>query len=346
MSKVGILGTGQAALSLGLHLQTCGNDVEMYRDAKHPGVLANLPDQKIDVFGVHEGEHDIPQISNNIENFCESNQLVYLVAPTFAHSNILSNIKSHLTDEHCIVNVTANFSSLFYDEYFDRKHLNYLDINLSPFACRYRGDGALHNLGLKKKLFGATHKSVDFQSVYQKIMTSFPSELEQCNDSLHVALMNMNGICHPAILLFNAGVIGNGLSIYFNKDGVSHEVANFLEILDSERIAICDKMGYKTPTFLEVMSLFYDEKFETIYEFFRKSSVLNNTQLCPTQLNGRYIKEDIYCLLLGWYSLAKLAGVKSPAIKTILDISSIMFKMDFDRMSSEFENKLECFLSE
>lgn len=346
MNRVGILGTGQAALSLGLHLQTSGNDVEMYFDSKHPGVLAKLPEQKIDVVGVHEGEHVVPKISNNIETFCESNQLIYLVAPTFAHSNILSNIKSHFTEDHCIVNVTSNFTSLFYEEYFERKHLNYLDINLSPFACRYRSDGVLHNFGLKKKLFAATHKSIEFKSVYQKIITSFPSELEECNDSLHVALMNVNGICHPAILLFNAGVIGNGLSIYFNKDGVSHEVANFLETLDSERITICNKIGYKTPTFLEVMSMFYEEKFESIYEFFKKSSVLNNAQLCPTQLNGRYIKEDIYCLLLGWYSLAKQAGVKTPAIKTILDISSIMFKMDFNKLSNEFDSKLERFLSE
>jgi hypothetical protein len=62
--------------------------------------------------------------------------------------------------------------------------------------------------------------------------------------------------------------------------------------------------------------------------FSRKAKVYQD--ICaPTDIKSRYISEDVPFILVPWYQLGARMGYEASAMKSIIDISSIMHGTDY-----------------
>lgn len=180
----------------------------------------------------------------------------------------------------------------------------------------------------KSIMIGALNRDIA-QSVKDRVQRYIPWELI-VGTAIESGLNNVAGICHPAMLIFNAGRIGpDKEDYYFNKDGITPEIATLIERLDNERMDILRAMGFDANGLPEIMHKFYGEKFASLFDFFKGSSILNSGKLCPKKMRNRYIEEDIPDLLLPWLCLAKYFRLKYDAIETTIAASSLLLNENY-----------------
>lgn len=340
--KVGVIGCGQAGLALASYFSKKGCLVTLYSHPQHINNFNLFQNSRyVQTEGLYQGKFKINCYTNDIEKLLKNNRLIFLMLPSYMHDDVFELMIPFLKQSHTLVNVTGNFSSLFFLKKLDRLNLKdqpiIADINLSPFACRLEKNTRTVNIiGLKNKLHLSSNNFDNTNYVIGSLKNIFPSDLLPAKNLIEVGLRNVNGICHPGILLLNAGRIGKD-DFYFNRDGITPEISSVLESVESERLEIANRLNIQLTPFLETMNGFYGEKFDSIFEFFKNTTTLNSLKLCPKSLNNRFIEEDIPYVLVPWLSLAKLSGYYANAIETLINLSSLLLKKDYKNLGRNLE---------
>ena len=323
--KIGIIGSGQVGIALAVFLMRADKDVLIFCDDQHLGVLKKNRNN-ISVKGLIEGDFKL-NTTNDIKTFAMNVSIVFVVTPSYAHNHVYKNFIVHLLPNTVVVNITGNFSSLLYEDNYGRDKI-LADITLSPIGVRYK-NSILDIICTKKTVMVASTTETKTETVYSKIRDLLPCQLT-LGDPIQSGLTNVAGICHPGLLIFNAGRIGaDEEDFYFNKDGITPEIAKLLTALDNERMQLLDRLGYPAKDLTLVMDEYYDEKFTTIYDFFKGSSVLNAQMICPKSMYGRYLEEDIPFVLIPWLQLAKKLGTDHLAIQTLISSACLLTGKDY-----------------
>ncbi len=327
-NNIGIIGSGQAAIALAAFFSKNGKYSSILYFEEHQGAIKKIKNgNMVQLSGKISGFFNIHELTRDASKFFNKNDVIFVVSPTYSHEKIMDNIHHFLEKKHNLVFVTGNFSSIVIKRKYKKLNCNLSEINLFPFACRLSENG-IDILGVKSNLFISSYDPAGTDEIIEKIKPYFPSRLLKCRDVIEVGLNNVNGICHPIILLLNAGRIGKE-DFYFNRDGVTEGVANFMDSVEDERKRIAVSLGSEYISFLDIMNIFYEEKFNSIHELFSASSVLNIQKLCPRSFNNRYLAEDVPYVLVPWLSLARMNGTESKAIETIIHLASIISKKNY-----------------
>ena len=77
---------------------------------------------------------------------------------------------------------------------------------------------------------------------------AYPS-VEECEDSLSGALMNAGPIIHPPLIIMNAGPLEHFETWDIHNEGTQPSIRAVTTVLDNERIAVREALGYKAPHF-------------------------------------------------------------------------------------------------
>jgi opine dehydrogenase len=343
MNSVAVIGSGQAALAMAAFISKAGKSVYMHYDHAHPGCLAKINNRSILTEGEINGEFTVAGIYNDIREVVNQCQIIFIVSPTYSHEAIYKKMSSCLTACHYVYNITANFSSVALRDYCGKSVVS--DISLFPFACRMVDD-TLNLIGRKNKVLISSLDPSMTRVARAKIDAFFPSHLSVAKNVFEVGLSNVNAICHPAIMLLNAGRIGSGNEdFYFNKEGVSKPVATLLESLEQDRQNIARMLGFEPTPFLKIMDDFYGEEYDSVYDFFQSTSILNKNKLCPSQVGGRYLDEDIAYLLYPWECIANIINVNLNAITTLIDLASLLTGVNYRELGRRiYKEQLECYM--
>lgn len=327
MKKIAILGTGQAALSYYAYFRSQNLSVGIYVDSDHPGCFREL-NNELKVNGICQGTYDLQGIVTDLSALLAESELIFIVAPTYAHQYYFERIEPYVSSQHFIFTVTANFSSLFIPQSLKEHKNRIVDIHLSTFACRFNGE--LNMLGQKTHAYAASLAGEDDAEVFDILKEIYPSQIIRCKNTLEVSLNNVNAICHPGIMILNAGRFSeNGQPFYFNKEGVNKNIADVLLSLEQERLSIGRSLGLELDGFLTIMKNSYDVEYNKMEDFFTQTEALNKSRLCPKGIGGRYFDEDIGYLLVPWYSIAKHVGVEAQTIQSIIHLGSVLNQRDY-----------------
>ena len=149
---------------------------------------------------------------------------------------------------------------------------------------------------------------------------------------------NIGAIFHPALTVLNAAWIeaSQGDFEYYIQ-GASLSVSKVLERLDKERLEVAAALGIKAMSAKNWLYTAYSASGKNLHDAIEANPGYLGIK-APDRLNHRYIDEDVPMSLVPLSSIGDMLKVKTPTIKFIINIASIMRGKDFLKEGRKVEN--------
>jgi opine dehydrogenase len=320
--SVSIIGAGNCGCAFAADLVSRGVSVLLYA---HPDHRQNA--DSIRSNGYLEASVKIegrfhPIVSSDMDDVVRFSRFIVITVPSYGHDAILSELKKFDLSQHIVISITGNFFALV-----ARKHLNarfILETSTSPYASRMQ-KGKVLVMGVKSILPIAALPIDLSQALRDEIGTIFLMPLEWRSNVLEIGMSCITGVIHPTPALMNTGWIETTRGdFYFYREGMSPSVIKVIISVDKERMAIARAFGFKPQPVLTIMNSYYCRAFIGFTEFARETVEHNMTKMTPTHMQDRFIVQDVPYVLVPWYELGAKVGIHSSAIKSIIDLASIV----------------------
>lgn len=152
---------------------------------------------------------------------------------------------------------------------------------------------------------------------------------EEAAGIFQTTLQNGNPVIHPAVTLLNAALIERtGGDFMFYEDGVTSATGNLMEAVDEERMAVASALG---------VTILSEPEIGVQQGYMREANYTTGYSQAPgfrgikaqSQLDHRYLTEDVGYSLVFVTDLAHHLGVPTPVMDAIIEIASVVLRRDF-----------------
>lgn len=199
------------------------------------------------------------------------------------------------------------------------------------YACRVLADGTCHVYSAKRFVPLAAVPAAATRRVIAALNPAFP-QFYAAASVLETSLDNMGAIFHPGVTLLNAARIeATGGDFSYYREGVTPAVARVIEQVDLERMAVAEAYGVRVRSAKDWLAEAYGAEGDTLLE-----AVNNNPGyvgiMAPSNLDHRYIWEDVPLSLVPIAEMGRLAGVATPTIGALVMLASAIHGTDYHKV--------------
>ena len=184
----------------------------------------------------------------------------------------------------------------------------------------------------KKGLRIATFPGNRIDAVFPRLGPLFPTAVAAPN-IVHTSLMNANAMLHVANCIANASNIDRGVAYKFYAEGVTPMVARVYEAINAERVAVAAAFGVTVPDLAGWWERSYGVREKTLPETAIRLTTDENapyrTSPTPKSFDDQFISEDVPTGLIPISALGDAAGVATPAIDALIELSKHMSGTNF-----------------
>jgi len=327
-----VIGAGHGGLAMAGHLGIMGYSVNLFNrtDENLAGVRWH---GGIKVDGQVQGFGPVRKATSDIAEAISDVDLIMVVTPSTAHRTLAASMGPYLRDGQIIIlNPGRTGGGLEF-----RKTLNDAKVTArvllaetqtfiyaSRALSRYEG----YIYRIKNSVPLATLPAYWIPDVLSIINMAFP-QFTAGNNVLSTSLENIGAVFHPALTILNAGWIEetHGNFDYYLQ-GITPSIAELLERIDKERIAVATALGIHSVSAREWLYLSYDSPGRNLYEAIHNTDSYRGIK-APQNIFHRYIFEDVPMSLVPLASIGAMLGVPTPMIEIIIRLGSIMHNKDY-----------------
>jgi len=331
-SRFCVLGAGPGGMAMAGHLALMGRKVNLF--TRNPDRLAPVQARGgIDVTGEVHGLAKLDVVTTDAKEAIEHAEVLMVVVPATAHRSIAQIIAPYIRDGQIIVlNPGRTGGALEFAQII--RTINpgvrpYLaEAQTLLYASRLTNPGQVHIYGIKNSVALAALPAYQTVDILPIIRAALPQFVPGDN-VLKTGLDNIGAVFHPAITLLNCARIEdtNG-DFQFYLEGVTPAVAGILEALDQERVTVAAALGIRANTAREWLYLAYNAAGKTLIEAMRDNPGYRGIK-APSTVHHRYISEDVPASLVPIASIGNMFGVRTPAMKSIIYLASIIHGVDY-----------------
>jgi len=336
-TKYTVIGAGHGGKAMAAHLALMGFHVTLYnRTFDH--IAALKARGGIDLESAEGGPHGFAKLALATSDMAEAlqdAQMIMVVVPSSAHTDIAKSVAPHLKDGQIIVlHPGRTCGALEFAKVLRDQGCN-ADATLAEaetfiYASRSDGPAQARIFRIKEAVPLAALPAVRTKAVLEAIQPAYPQFIDGGN-VLSTGMNNMGAIFHPALTLLNAGWIEATHGDYqFYIDGVTPSVARVLEVLDRERVTVASSLGLRARTGLEWLQMAYNTTGEDLHEAIHNQPGYYGIK-APSTLNHRYIFEDVPMSLVPIASLGERFGVSVRGMEAIIRLACIVHRTDYWR---------------
>ncbi len=339
--KVAVLGGGHAGFAHAADLSLKGFEVRLLElpemahtiDAirKRGGIEAQ-PDPST---GLPAGFAQVRLITTDPAAALAGADVLFLVVPAFAQAAFAREIAPHVTPRQIVLLSPANFGGAVTFAAALREHgctaLPILcEAQSMIYACRKHQSDAVRIFGYKHGLQVAVFPARETAAVMPTLLKIIPT-LEQAPNILVTWLSNPNAIGHPPVTILNAGWIEQTKGGFlFYVQGMSPAVVRVMEALDAERMALGRALGLNLMAHRQMARTWYghqgyqgstfpDKERNPVYASIKAES----------ELDSRYLTEDVPYGLVPLEDMGRLAGVDMPICTSLINLANSLLEQDF-----------------
>lgn len=331
VKKVTIIGAGQGAFAAAADLTSRGYDVTLYSDSSHEKTMHRVLETKvIKCRGVGPvGDFPLVNVTCDIEEALKDADLIMPIVPANAHVSIANELVEHIKpDSLILLNPGSTAGALIFAEIFRKagklNEVKIAELHTLPYATRKLDEETVNILLQVKMLYCSVFPAKYNNEVYAKIRGVFPG-IEMVDSVLESSLNNGNAVSHPAAVVLNAGKIEYYGKHFHYKEGITPSVARVLQALDDERKEICKAWGYQELDCKErLYKMGYCPLRDNLYDTFQGSAEVFLPIEGPNTLEGRYLVEDVPFSLVGMIYYARLVGVETPIMDSVVHLASAL----------------------
>ena len=329
--KFCVIGAGSGGRAFAAYVASKGHSVSLY-NRSFSRIADILKEGGIKAVGALEGFFPINLITQNLKLAIKDANIILVVTPASAHSSIAKKLAPFLKDGQTILlNPGRTFGAVEFQRIIEKKR-GQMSIFIGEtqtllFTCRALEDNSVKILKIKD--------SVSFSTYPEKYIHKIPSVLEEVfpqlfpkDNYLEVTLNNIGMLLHPAISLFNAGMMDYGKPFKFYNEGATSKVCQVLEMIELEINEIFSKLGLQQLRFHKWANKSYGIEATSIYDAIQKIEAYKPVN-APDRLITRYLTEDVPTGLVPISSLGAFLNIQTPTIDSIIYLTSLICGIDF-----------------
>jgi Glycerol-3-phosphate dehydrogenase len=330
LRKIAVISTGNGGQSMAAYLAHKNYAVSLY--AREEERVRMFSGNRFVLHGEVEADAAVELISCDMAEVIRGASVILVTTPAQYHSVVATHMASCLQDGQMVI---LNPGRTFGTYEFDRTlrglgcHARILlgETDTFVFTCRCKKPGHPYIYGIKHNLLVAGHLPEDTEHIRRRMVELF-GEAVAAESVLQTGLSNIGMLFHPLPILMNITRVEAKEEFLYYKEGISPMVADILTRMDTERVAVAEALGVRVPTVMEWLAERYGSSGDTLYERIQNTKAYQNV-LAPTDVDTRYIFEDIQTGCVPVSCLGKRIGVDTRVINSVIAWASAVYRRDF-----------------
>lgn len=329
--KFAVLGAGHGGLAVAGYLALMGFEVHLYNRTEDRlwGVRAS---GGIELEGEVEGFGKIAIATTDIKEAILGVDIIMVVVPATAHRFMAEKCAPYLQDgQMVILNPGRTFGALEFRQVLNEQGCSasviIAEAQTFIYASRAMGPGQVKIFRIKHSIPIASIRAHRIPEVLQRIRCAFPQFVAGDN-IFKTSFDNIGAVFHPALCILNTGWIEDISEFQFYIQGVTPSVARVLEKIDAERVAVAEALGIRALSAREWLYLAYSAAGNNLHDAMRANPGYRGI-MAPTNLNMRYITEDVPTSLVPIASVGEMFKIPTPTIRSIIHLASIIHNCDY-----------------
>jgi opine dehydrogenase len=338
-SPVAVIGAGNVGCALAADLGLRGVEVRLFN--RSPGRLAAIRAAGgITVTGEIEGLAAPALLTGSLEQAVDGAEVVAITVPTASLPACAAALARATAGEQLIwLNPGHSGGALYLAAELTRAgrwgERTICQLTTASHISRLTGPATVR-VFLRSRASVAALPASHLENCHQRLDALLPGQFGQAQDVLEADLANLNAILHPPAMVCNAGWIEATAGKFgFYAEGSGRAVARVMDAIDHERLALARALGVGAVPFAE---LFHQLGFTTgqglhgggAYHAIQRSELIRPIQ-SPSQLDHRYLHEDVGWGLVPWMHLAAAAGSPAPTITALTHLAGAINGIDYPR---------------
>ncbi len=329
--KIAVISTGNGGQSMAAYLAMKGAHVSLY--AREQERVDMLPkDRVFHLGGILDADVKIDLISCNMREIIDGAELVMVTTPAQYHHIVAAAMAPHLRDGQMVVlNPGRTFGAELFAADLERggcsAQVIVAETETFVFTCRCTESGKPKIYEIKNDVgVAAQHQENTVRTAM--VLSQYFDDIRTAPSTVFTGFNNIGMVFHPLTILLNITRIEAKEELLFYHDAITPLVANILERLDSERVAVAAAYGADVPSAFDWLNTKYGVEGKDLYERIHNNAAYSNIY-APTDIDTRYIYEDILTGCVPVYCAGKAAGVSTPIIESAIQWASTIYRYDF-----------------
>ncbi|MCB9412667.1 MAG: NAD/NADP octopine/nopaline dehydrogenase family protein [Actinobacteria bacterium] len=331
--RVAILGGGAGGRTAAVEIGLRGHHVVL---ADHPDFASGLAgireEGKLHAEGAVSGTVAV-EVAPDVASAVVGADICLIVVPT-VHQRLFADLVAPAVEEGMtFALMPGSLGSLDFHSRLRQLGVD-VDLNLAeiaalPYATRITGPTTLKVFGRRKYVQAGVFPA-DRSGQLEPLLADIYPGIKILGNVLEAGLNNPNPTLHCLGVLLSASRIeySHG-EFYYYEEGMTPHVCRAIEAIDAERIAIgrafgCDILSLKDtyPT------MGYGPRGDSFWSVIRGVAALNGIK-GPSEIDSRYLTEDVPIGLTIYSELAAVAGVPTPLMTSVVAIAGALLDTDW-----------------
>lgn len=337
-NKVFVCGCGHQGMSMAAHLALNNIEVSLWNRTES-NIKEILDTHEIHCKGVVEGTAHIDCVSTNIGDVISD--FVMIATPSSAHADLAKLLAPYVHKDMTIVlNPGRTFGAIEFAEALKECGVTELphiaETQTIVYTCRRSGPKEADIFALKNDVKIAALHGSNIDYVMDLMPDCLKPHYTPVSSIAYTSLSNVGMILHCAPVLMNIGWIEDeAMGFKYYHQGISRSVANFLEKLDKERLAVAEALGFQIESTSDWLCNTYGVTGNTLYDCIQNNKSYEDID-APAEIRYRYIMEDVPNGLVPMEHIGLELGVPTPNITTIINLASSALDIDFRAIGRTF----------
>lgn len=323
--RIVILGGGNGALAFAAFFGFKGQKVRLW---EFPEFRKNLEwiyqHHHIQATGILEGMF-VVECLENLKEALQGATLIMAVVPAFVHKRLAEEIAPHLEEDTIlIINPGRTGGALEVSKILNKrgKRIPIVETQSLLFACRRRGERAVHFSGIKNSLRVGVFPAKRTGQVMARLNPILP-QFRAVPDVLTTSFGNIGAVFHPASAIHNVGLIQSGRPYDYYIETMTPGVVKIIEEVDRERMTIARALGAETFSARTWLCEAYQLMEAPLYEMLQSNSAYQGIP-GPMDIRARYITEDVPTGLVPMEAFAQLYRISTPTISALISLANTL----------------------
>lgn len=335
--RCGVVGAGNSAHALSCYLARQGHRVYLYaRRAQQLAHLGPLP--RLRASGQIEGTFPLAGAGSDPRLLAQECSTLFVCTTATAYPNVIEQIGPFLHGGHTLILFSSKLCGSLEVErcllQLGKPEVAVIETD-ALFACRLQADHSIWVRGFKGWNLFCSPRLSQTQAHRALIQRFFP-QLEPAHNLLHRGLSDFGALAHALTVLVNVNSVDRGDPFLFYYQGFTENTVVLLEQLDGEFQSLARAYGCALLSASQLLHRYYQCETGSLLQAMRTVPNYRHS-LAPTTLSTRYLSEDVSCTLVPAQQLARLAGLETPMLDSIVAMASVLHRVDYRQQGRTLE---------
>ncbi len=331
--RITIAGVGHAGTTVGADLSHKGHEVTLLKTSNklHNEHYRHLRDtRRVVMQEKKEMRHvDIHNVTDDFHEALEAVDLIIIYTQTNYHEPLIEKLLPFLRGGEVILIEPGYLSTAYFASVCEELGLAIIEAESSPIDCRITEPGKVEVLfrNVRNPIGVYPRVKRDFAMT---VLSDLGYNFVLTKSVVEAALHNPNLIVHTVGAIMSMPRIECSKGDYWMyREVFTPSVWNIVERLDEEKMSILSALGYDRLPYVEACRLRNSEPqdvnaLEVFFDYARNSAPKG-----PSEVDSRYITEDVPEGLVLMESLGSLLGVETPVCSALVSIASAGLGIQF-----------------